>query len=38
MLAVDNMIVAHARRPYVGPRKMLVAMGQMVGSEQAAAN
>jgi len=27
---VDNMLVAHARDPYVGPRKILVAMGEMV--------
>jgi alpha-ketoglutarate-dependent taurine dioxygenase len=30
LLAVDNMLVAHARRPYKEPRKMLVAMGEMV--------
>lgn len=30
LLAVDNMLVAHARRPFSGPRKLLVAMGQMV--------
>ena len=33
LIAVDNMIVAHARRPFVGPRKILVAMGEMVRSE-----
>jgi alpha-ketoglutarate-dependent taurine dioxygenase len=33
LIAVDNMIVAHARRPYVGPRKILVAMGEMVRAE-----
>ena len=32
LIAVDNMIVAHARRPFVGPRKILVAMGEMVRS------
>ena len=32
LVAVDNMIIAHARRPYVGPRKHLVAMGEMVGA------
>jgi alpha-ketoglutarate-dependent taurine dioxygenase len=30
LLAVDNMLVAHGRRPYKEPRKMLVAMGEMV--------
>jgi alpha-ketoglutarate-dependent taurine dioxygenase len=34
LIAVDNMIVAHARRPYVGPRKILVAMGEMVRSSE----
>jgi alpha-ketoglutarate-dependent taurine dioxygenase len=33
LLAVDNMLVAHARRPYKEPRKMLVAMGEMVGAD-----
>jgi hypothetical protein len=27
VLLVDNMLVAHARYPYSGPRKILVAMG-----------
>jgi hypothetical protein len=27
---LDNMLVAHARNPYEGPRKILVAMGEMV--------
>jgi hypothetical protein len=30
LIAVDNMLVAHARRPFSGPRKLLVAMGEMV--------
>ena len=30
LVAVDNMIVSHARRPYDGERKHLVAMGAMV--------
>jgi alpha-ketoglutarate-dependent taurine dioxygenase len=30
LIAVDNMIVAHARRPFSGQRKILVAMGEMV--------
>jgi alpha-ketoglutarate-dependent taurine dioxygenase len=31
LLLLDNMLTAHARNPYVGPRKILVAMGEMVG-------
>lgn len=30
LIAVDNMLVAHARRPFSGPRKLLVAMGHMI--------
>jgi alpha-ketoglutarate-dependent taurine dioxygenase len=30
VLMLDNMLVAHARNPYEGPRKILVAMGEMV--------
>jgi len=30
VLAVDNMLVAHARMPFKGPRKILVAMGEMI--------
>jgi len=37
LVAVDNMLVAHARRPYKEPRKMLVAMGEMVSAEDLAA-
>ena len=37
LIAVDNMLVAHARRPFSGPRKLLVAMGEMVGGEAALA-
>ena len=29
LIAVDNMLVSHARRPFSGPRKLLVAMGEM---------
>ena len=29
VLMVDNMLVAHARNPYRGSRKILVAMGEM---------
>jgi alpha-ketoglutarate-dependent taurine dioxygenase len=30
VLMLDNMLVAHARRPFVGPRKVLVGMAQPV--------
>ncbi len=36
LIAVDNMIVAHARRPFSGPRKLLVAMGEMVEASDVA--
>jgi alpha-ketoglutarate-dependent taurine dioxygenase len=36
MVIVDNMLVAHARDPYVPPRKILVAMGEMVKSAELA--
>jgi hypothetical protein len=26
---IDNLLMAHGRNPYTGPRKILVAMGQM---------
>jgi hypothetical protein len=26
---LDNMLVAHSRSPFVGPRKIVVAMGDM---------
>jgi len=29
LVALDNMLVAHARRPFAGERKIVVAMGQM---------
>ena len=31
LVCLDNMITAHARDPFVGPRKVLVALGDMVG-------
>jgi alpha-ketoglutarate-dependent taurine dioxygenase len=34
VLMVDNMLVAHARNPYVGPRRTLVALGRMINQEQ----
>jgi Taurine catabolism dioxygenase TauD, TfdA family len=36
LIALDNMLVAHARRPFVGERKILVAMGEMVQAGEAA--
>lgn len=30
LLMLDNMLVAHARDPFAGPRKILVAMGDMI--------
>jgi alpha-ketoglutarate-dependent taurine dioxygenase len=30
VLLLDNMLTAHARNPYVGPRRIVVAMGEMV--------
>jgi alpha-ketoglutarate-dependent taurine dioxygenase len=30
ILMVDNMLVAHGRQPFVGPRKIVVAMGEMI--------
>ena len=29
MIMVDNMLVSHARLPYAGPRKIVVAMGDL---------
>ncbi|MBW4483047.1 MAG: amino acid adenylation domain-containing protein [Tildeniella torsiva UHER 1998/13D] len=31
LLMLDNMLVAHGRNPFVGPRKIVVAMGEMTG-------
>ena len=36
MIVLDNMIVAHARRPFSGERKILVAMAEMVDAKQLA--
>jgi amino acid adenylation domain-containing protein len=30
ILMLDNMLVAHGRRPFSGPRRILVAMGEMI--------
>jgi alpha-ketoglutarate-dependent taurine dioxygenase len=35
LLMVDNMLVAHGRRPFSGPRKILVAMAEPVSGERA---
>jgi len=32
MVTLDNMLTAHARDPYVGARKIVVAMGDMLDS------
>lgn len=32
VLLIDNMRVAHARNPFEGPRRILVAMGEMAGN------
>jgi alpha-ketoglutarate-dependent taurine dioxygenase len=39
LVAIDNMLISHARRPYKGERRILVAMGKMVtaGDEASAA-
>ena len=34
MITLDNMLVAHARDPYVGPRKIVVALGDMIDGAQ----
>jgi alpha-ketoglutarate-dependent taurine dioxygenase len=36
VLVVDNMLAAHARMPFVGPRKILVAMGEMISQDREA--
>lgn len=34
IIFLDNMLTAHARNPFVGPRKILVAMGEMIRSAE----
>jgi hypothetical protein len=34
LVCLDNMLVAHARDSYVPPRKIVVALGDMIHSEQ----
>jgi alpha-ketoglutarate-dependent taurine dioxygenase len=36
LIALDNMLVAHARRPFTGERKIVVGMGKMQHAEDAA--
>ncbi|MCA1682486.1 MAG: TauD/TfdA family dioxygenase [Actinobacteria bacterium] len=38
LIALDNMLVSHARRPYGGARRVLVAMGDMVHASDLAAD
>jgi amino acid adenylation domain-containing protein len=33
ILMLDNMLTAHGRNPFVGPRKIVVAMGEMIGTD-----
>jgi amino acid adenylation domain-containing protein len=33
VLMLDNMLMAHGRNPYCGPRQVVVAMGDMIGGE-----
>jgi alpha-ketoglutarate-dependent taurine dioxygenase len=34
IILLDNMLTAHGRSPFVGPRKIVVAMGEMIGLEE----
>jgi hypothetical protein len=34
MVTLDNMLVAHARDPFVGPRRILVALGDLITAEE----
>jgi alpha-ketoglutarate-dependent taurine dioxygenase len=36
VLMLDNMLMAHGRNPYHGPRQVVVAMGDMIDSEKLA--
>ena len=33
MVMLDNMLTAHSRSTFVGPRKIVVAMGEMIGAD-----
>lgn len=35
LIALDNMLVAHARRPFAGERKIIVGMGKMIHADDA---
>jgi amino acid adenylation domain-containing protein len=35
ILLLDNMLTAHARNPFVGPRRIVVAMGEMIAEDGA---
>jgi len=32
LVTLDNILTAHGRDPYVGPRKIVVALGNMINS------
>jgi alpha-ketoglutarate-dependent taurine dioxygenase len=34
VLMLDNMLICHGRNPFVGPRKILVAMGEMISRDE----
>jgi alpha-ketoglutarate-dependent taurine dioxygenase len=36
ILLLDNMLTAHSRNPFVGPRKIVVAMGEMIAADSVA--
>ncbi len=38
VLMLNNMLTAHARNPYVGARKIVVAMGEMVHKDDLGEN
>jgi hypothetical protein len=38
LIYIENMLVSHARNPFVGPRKIVVAMGEMISSKEVTGN
>ena len=36
IMMLDNMLTAHARMPFTGPRKIVVAMGEMLAARDLA--